>query len=84
MIFVLYEKAESCNLAIQNLDGTQHGNKVMHVEQYLSKEERNKKKDQDFSQRLVIYVSNLGDNIDENVLRTMFCDCGTIVSCKVC
>lgn len=30
--FVLYETVESRNLAIQNLSGTQLGNKIIHVE----------------------------------------------------
>lgn len=56
-----------------------HENFLCHHRVEESKQERFLK-----YQGMNLYVKNLADEVDDDGLRDLFANCGTITSCKVC
>lgn len=92
--FVNFENTDDAAKAVDELNGKKFDDKEWYVgkaqkkserEQELkSKFEQSAKEAVDKYQGVNLYVKNLDDSIDDEKLKELFSDCGTITSCKVC
>eukprot|EP00899_Mesostigma_viride_P019743 jgi/Mesvir1/27770/Mv07454-RA.1 len=91
--FVNYENAESAASAVSELDGHQHDGKAWYVGRAQKKSERDAelrvKYDQAARERqdkyagANLYIKNLDDSINDERIRELFSEFGTITSCKI-
>jgi len=91
--FVSYEDAESAEKAVKELDGMDLGGKNLYVGRAQKKAERQQELKKKFEmmklerlnryQGVNLYVKNLDDSIDDEMLRKEFAPFGTITSAKV-
>ncbi|KAL8172425.1 hypothetical protein V2J09_024229 [Rumex salicifolius] len=91
--FVNFESSEYAVSAVENLNGTTHDDKVWYVGRAQKKSEREAELRAKFQQDRLsrfeklqgcnMYMKNLDDSIDDEKLREMFSEFGTITSCKV-
>jgi len=91
--FVSYEDAEAAEKAVKELDGMDLGGKNMFVGRAQKKAERQQELKKKFEmmklerlnryQGVNLYVKNLDDSIDDEMLRKEFTPFGTITSAKV-
>ncbi|CAA2965388.1 polyadenylate-binding 2-like [Olea europaea subsp. europaea] len=91
--FVNMENADDAAQAVEALNGNKFGDEEWYVgkaqkkserEQELkSRFEKNTKEAVDKYQGVNLYVKNLDDSIDDDKLKELFSEFGTIVSCKV-
>jgi len=91
--FVSYEDAEAAEKAVKELDGMDLGGKNMFVGRAQKKAERQQELQKKFEmmklerlnryQGVNLYVKNLDDSIDDEMLRKEFTPFGTITSAKV-
>eukprot|EP00088_Acartia_fossae_P066813 TRINITY_DN829_c0_g1_i1.p1 TRINITY_DN829_c0_g1~~TRINITY_DN829_c0_g1_i1.p1 ORF type:complete len:651 (+),score=274.80 TRINITY_DN829_c0_g1_i1:309-2261(+) len=91
--FVSYEDAESAEKAVKELDGVDLGGKKLYVTRAQKKAERQQELKKKFEmmklerlnryQGVNLYVKNLDDSIDDEMLRKEFTPFGTITSAKV-
>lgn len=91
--FVNFETIEQANASVDMLNGHEFGDKKLYVARAQKKEEREKELRERFEQLKVerqkkyegvnLYVKNLSDATDENILRTEFKQFGDITSAKI-
>ncbi|KFK45119.1 hypothetical protein AALP_AA1G346700 [Arabis alpina] len=87
--FVNFEKAESAANAVEKMNGMVVEEKELHVGRAQKKKNRLKDLRNQISlektrlKGLNLYVKNLDDFVDEDKLREIFSEFGTITSCKV-
>ncbi|KAL2504257.1 Polyadenylate-binding protein 8 [Abeliophyllum distichum] len=91
--FVNFENADDAAQAVEALNGQKFGDEEWYVgkaqkkyerEQELkSRFEKNTKETVDKYQGVNLYVKNLDDSIDDDKLKELFSEFGTIMSCKV-
>jgi polyadenylate-binding protein len=91
--FVSYEEAEAAEKAVKDLDGMDLGGKNLYVGRAQKKAERQQELKKKFEmmklerlnryQGVNLYVKNLDDTIDDEMLRKEFTPFGTITSAKV-
>ncbi|KAG5543501.1 hypothetical protein RHGRI_016284 [Rhododendron griersonianum] len=91
--FVNFENADDAANAVEALNGKKNDDKELYVGKALKKSERElelksrfeqtAKEAVDKFQGLNLYVKNLDDSIDDDKLKELFSEFGTIVSCKV-
>ncbi|XP_057785698.1 polyadenylate-binding protein 7 [Salvia miltiorrhiza] len=91
--FVNFDKAEDAKSAVEALNGSQLGSKVLYVARAQKKSEREemlrrqfeeKRKEQILKyQAANVYVKNIDDEISDDELRLHFSQCGTITSAKI-
>ncbi|XP_047956164.1 polyadenylate-binding protein 7-like [Salvia hispanica] len=91
--FVNFDKAENAKSAVEALNGSQLGSKVLYVARAQKKSEREemlrrqfeeKRKEQILKyQASNVYVKNIDDEISDDELRLHFSQCGTITSAKI-
>lgn len=93
--FINFQNPDDASAAVENLNGTTfNDDKVWYVGKAQRKAEREAelkaKYEQERNGRLEklqganLYLKNLDDNIDDEKLRELFTEFGTITSCKVC
>lgn len=92
--FVNFENADDAANAVEGLNGKKFDDKEWYVGKAQKKSEREMelksrfeqtvKEAADKYQGLNLYVKNLDDTIDDDKLRKLFSEYGTITSCKVC
>lgn len=92
--FVNFENAESAAVAVEKLNGTDLGDdKILYVSRAQRKAEREAELKAKFEQERKsrfeklqgtnLYIKNLDDHIDDDKLKALFSEYGTITSCKV-
>lgn len=91
--FVNFENFDSAAAAVENLNGTSLDDKVLYVGKAEKKAEREAelkaKFEQERNSRLEklkgtnLYLKNLDDSINDEKLKEMFSEFGTVTSCKV-
>lgn len=91
--FVNFEKADDASKAVEALNGKKFDDKEWYVGKAQKKAERelelkerfeqNMKEAVEKHQGLNLYVKNLDDSINDEKLKELFSDFGTITSCKV-
>jgi len=77
--FVHYETEEAAKQAIERVNGMQIGDKTVEVHRFMKRDAR----DPAPTTYTNIYVKNLPDDFDEEKLKTMFGDFGTITSSAI-
>lgn len=92
--FVNFENADDAAKAVDALNGMKFDDKEWYVGKAQKKSEREQelkgkfeqtiKETVDKFQGLNLYVKNLDDSIDDEKLKELFAEFGTITSCKVC
>lgn len=92
--FVNFDNADDAAKAVEALNGKKFDDKEWYVGKAQKKSERmmelksqfeqTAKEQVDKSKGLNLYVKNLDDTIDDDKLKDLFSDFGTITSCKVC
>nr|GMC50471.1 polyadenylate-binding protein 2-like [Ipomoea batatas] len=92
--FVNFENADDAAKAVDALNGKKFDDKEWYVGKAQKKSEREQelkskfeqvaKETVDKYQGLNLYVKNLDDSIDDDKLKELFAEYGTIKSCKVC
>ena len=91
--FVCFEESSSAAKAVEELNGTEMSGRVLFVGRAQKKAERHKELKSKFDQLKTeqtrkyqgvnLYVKNLDDTIDDEMLRTEFSPFGTITSARV-
>lgn len=91
--FVNFETAEDAAKAVESLNGKKFDDKEWYVGKAQKKSEREQELKSKFEQTakeavdkyqgLNLYVKNLDDTIDDEKLKELFSEFGTITSCKV-
>ncbi|KAL6988292.1 hypothetical protein U1Q18_014042 [Sarracenia purpurea var. burkii] len=91
--FVNFESSDDARLAVEAMDGSQLGSKVLYVaraqkkaerEQILRRQFEEKRKEQILKyQGSNVYVKNIEDDVTDEELREHFSQCGTITSAKL-
>ncbi|XP_068655696.1 polyadenylate-binding protein 2-like isoform X2 [Aristolochia californica] len=91
--FVNFENAEDAALAVEDLNGKKIDDKEWYVGKAQKKSERemelkgrfeqNNKEAVDMYQGVNLYLKNLDDTLDDEMLKELFSDFGKITSCKV-
>ncbi|CDP01307.1 unnamed protein product [Coffea canephora] len=91
--FVNFENADDAAKAVDALNGKKYDDKEWYVGKAQKKSEREQELKSQFEQTakevvdkyqgLNLYVKNLDDSIDDDKLKELFSDFGTITSCKV-
>ncbi|PIA25461.1 hypothetical protein AQUCO_11400019v1 [Aquilegia coerulea] len=91
--FVNFVSADAAASAIENLNGSSHYDKVWYVGRAQKKSEREAELRSKFEQERNVrfeklqganlYLKNLDDNINDEKLKELFAEFGTITSCKV-
>ncbi|XP_074369961.1 polyadenylate-binding protein 8-like isoform X2 [Apium graveolens] len=90
--FVNFDNADDAAKAVEALNGKMFDDKEWYVGKAQKKSERmielksqfeQNKEQMDKSKGLNLYVKNLDDTIDDDKLKDLFSDFGTITSCKV-
>ena len=91
--FINFEEPECAAKAVEELDGKQDGERQWVVCRAQKKSEREAelktKFEKERKERLEkyqganLYLKNLDDTVDDEKLREIFAECGTITSCKV-
>ncbi|KAL2498238.1 Polyadenylate-binding protein 2 [Abeliophyllum distichum] len=91
--FVNFENADDAAKAVQALDGKKFDEKEWYVGKAQKKSEREQELKSRFEQSakeavdkyqgVNLYIKNLDDSIDDNKLKELFSEFGTITSCKV-
>ncbi|KAJ6685876.1 POLYADENYLATE-BINDING PROTEIN, partial [Salix purpurea] len=96
--FVQFDNEEAAQNAIDKLNGMLINDKQVYVGHFLRKQEAQKKSEREFEmkgrfeqsmesvdkyQALNLYIKNLDDSINDEKLKELFSDFGTITSCKV-
>ena len=92
--FVNFENADDAAKAVEALNGKKFDDREWYVGKAQKKSEREQelkgqfeqamKETVDKFQGLNLYIKNLGDSIDDEKLKELFSEFGTITSCKVC
>lgn len=91
--FVNYENPDDAKRALEAMNGTQLGSKILYVARAQKKAEREQILHHQFEEKRKeqvlkykgsnIYVKNIDDNVNDEELRDHFSACGTITSAKV-
>lgn len=91
--FVNFQSPDSASAAVEKLNGTTHDDKVWYVGKAQRKSEREAELKAKFEQErnsryeklqgANLYLKNLDDDINDEKLRELFSEFGTITSCKV-
>ncbi|PIA54879.1 hypothetical protein AQUCO_00901051v1 [Aquilegia coerulea] len=91
--FVNFDSPDSAKQALEAMNGTQLGSKVLYVARAQKKAEREQILRRQFEERRReqiqkfkgsnLYVKNLDDEVDADELRELFSQCGTITSVKL-
>ncbi|KAL1566028.1 polyadenylate-binding protein 7-like isoform X1 [Salvia divinorum] len=91
--FVNFDKAEDAKSAVEALNGSQLGSKVLYVARAQKKSERQEHLRQQFEEKRKeqilkyqasnVYVKNIDDEISDDELRLHFSQCGTITSATI-
>ncbi|KAF5185261.1 Polyadenylate-binding protein [Thalictrum thalictroides] len=91
--FVNFDSPDNAKRALQAMNGTQLGSKVLYVARAQKKAERAQILRRQFEERRReqiqkfkgsnLYVKNLDDEVDADELRELFSQCGTITSIKL-
>ncbi|CAI9753476.1 unnamed protein product [Fraxinus pennsylvanica] len=91
--FVNFENADDASKAVEALDGKKFDENEWYVGKAQKKSEREQemksrfeqsaKEADDKYQGVNLYIKNLDDSIDDNKLKELFSEFGTITSCKV-
>ncbi|KAK7245022.1 hypothetical protein RIF29_39852 [Crotalaria pallida] len=91
--FVNYDNPDDAKRALEAMNGTKFGSKILYVakaqkkaerEQILHNQFEEKRKEQILKYKESnIYVKNIDDNVTDEELRAHFAACGTITSAKV-
>ncbi|KAK4253049.1 hypothetical protein QN277_010880 [Acacia crassicarpa] len=92
--FVNFQSPESAAAAVERLNGTTiNGDKILYVGRAQKKAEREAELKAKFEQERIsryeklqganLYMKNLDDSIDDEKLKELFSEFGTITSCKV-
>ncbi|CAA2971328.1 polyadenylate-binding 2-like [Olea europaea subsp. europaea] len=91
--FVNFENADDAAKAVEALDGKKFDEKEWYVGKAQKKSEREQELKSRFEQSakeavdkyqgVNLYIKNLDDSIDDNKLKELFSEFGTITSCKV-
>ncbi|KAK1629670.1 hypothetical protein QYE76_003985 [Lolium multiflorum] len=91
--FVNFESPDEAALAVQDLNGKKFGEKEWYVGRAQKKSEREMELKEKFEKNLQeaadkyqntnLYLKNLDDTVDDEKLRELFAEYGTITSCKV-
>lgn len=91
--FVNFEDPDAAAAAVENLNGTSNGDKVLYVGKAQRKGEREAELRAKFEQERIsrfeklqganLYLKNLDDSIDDEKLKELFSEFGTVTSCKV-
>lgn len=92
--FVNFENADDAAAAVEGLNGKKFGEKEWYVGKAQKKSEREQelkvrfeqsmKETLDKYQGVNLYLKNLDDSINDEKLKELFSEFGTITSCKVC
>ena len=92
--FVNFESPDEAALAVQDLNGKKVSEKEWYVGRAQKKSEREMELKEKFEKNLQeaadkyqntnLYLKNLDDTVDDEKLRELFAEYGTITSCKVC
>ncbi|KAI4991365.1 polyadenylate-binding protein 8-like [Hordeum vulgare subsp. vulgare] len=91
--FVNFESPDEAALAVQDLNGKKFSDKEWYVGRAQKKSEREMELKEKFEKNLQeaadkyqntnLYLKNLDDTVDDEKLRELFAEFGTITSCKV-
>ncbi|CAN6217004.1 unnamed protein product [Urochloa humidicola] len=91
--FVNFENADDAAQAVQELNGKVFNDKELYVGRAQKKSEREMELKEKFEKNIQevaekfqntnLYLKNLEDNVDDEKLRELFAEYGTITSCKV-
>ncbi|KAG6403795.1 hypothetical protein SASPL_136027 [Salvia splendens] len=91
--FVNFDKAENAKSAVEALNGSQLGSKVLYVARAQKKSEREEMLRRQFEEKRKeqilkyhasnVYVKNIDDDISDDELRLHFSQCGTITPAKI-
>ena len=91
--FVNFENADDASQAVQELNGKVFNDKELFVGRAQKKSEREMELKEKFEKNIQevtekfqntnLYLKNLEDNVDDEKLRELFADYGSITSCKV-
>uniref|UniRef100_A0ACD6AQC9 Uncharacterized protein n=1 Tax=Avena sativa TaxID=4498 RepID=A0ACD6AQC9_AVESA len=91
--FVNFESPDEAALAVQDLNGKKFSDKEWYVGRAQKKSEREMELKEKFEKNLQeaadkyqntnLYLKNLDDTVDDEKLRELFAEYGTITSCKV-
>ncbi|CAI9763616.1 unnamed protein product [Fraxinus pennsylvanica] len=91
--FVNFENADAAAQAIEALNGKKFGEKEWYVRKAQKKSEReqeltsqvqnNTREIVDKYRGVILYVKNFDDSIDNDKLKELFSEFGTVVSCKI-
>ncbi|KAL8144299.1 hypothetical protein V2J09_017331 [Rumex salicifolius] len=91
--FVNFENPDCAEAAVEKLNGSSHDDKVLYVGRAQKKAEREADLRAKFEQAKIsrfeklqganLYMKNLDDSIDDEKLKEMFSEFGTITSCKI-
>ncbi|KAM7507952.1 hypothetical protein LguiA_018405 [Lonicera macranthoides] len=91
--FVNFEDPDAAAAAVENLNGTSNDDKVLFVGKAQRKGEREAELRAKFEQERIsrfeklqganLYLKNLDDSIDDERLKELFSEFGTVTSCKV-
>ncbi|KAL1541342.1 polyadenylate-binding protein 7-like [Salvia divinorum] len=91
--FVNFDKVEDAKSAVEALNGSQLGSKVLYVARAQKKSEREEMLRRQFEEKRNeqilkyqasnVYVKNIDDEISDDELRLHFSQCGTITSAKI-
>ncbi|KAJ0086686.1 hypothetical protein Patl1_07968 [Pistacia atlantica] len=91
--FVNFQIADSAAAAVEKLNGTTNGDKVWYVGRAQKRSEREAELKTKFEQERIsryeklraanLYLKNLDDSVNDEKLKELFSEFGTITSCKV-
>lgn len=91
--FVNFQIADSAAAAVEKLNGTTNGDKVWYVGRAQKRSEREAELKAKFEQERIsryeklraanLYLKNLDDSVNDEKLKELFSEFGTITSCKV-
>lgn len=91
--FVNFDNPDDARRAMEALNGSQLGSKVLYVSRAQKKAEREELLRRQFEERRKerimkykgsnLYVKNIDDEVNDDELRALFSSCGTITSAKV-